>query len=61
MSLYFHPHIDDPMFNESFNKFEFEYKSNGAILKPWSNQFPEPINMKQGLFLQKLPLFPFHL
>lgn len=43
MSLYFHPHIDDPMFNESFNKFEFEYKSNGAILKPWSNQFPNPI------------------
>jgi len=43
VSLYFHPSIDDPMFNESFNKFEFEYKSNGAILKPWSNQFPEPI------------------
>ena len=43
MSLYFHPSIDDPMFNESFNKFEFEYKSNGAILKPWSNQFPDPI------------------
>ena len=43
MKLITNPFFDDPMYNTSFSELEFEYKTNGAILKPWSNQFPDPI------------------
>ena len=43
MKPFTNPYFHDPMFNASFSELGFEYDKNGAILTPWSNQFPNPI------------------
>ena len=44
MNIIYQPSIEDPMYNKSFGELGFEYKENGSILKPWRNQFPEPMD-----------------
>jgi hypothetical protein len=54
MKPFTNPYFHDPMFNTSFSELGFEYDKNGAILTPWSNQFPNPIkySTKRDIWLR---------
>ena len=63
MKVITNPFFEDPMYNTSFSELEFEYKTNGAILKPWSNQFPVPVkySTKKDIWLRGHPVSYTHL
>ncbi len=44
MKIIYQPSIDDPMYNKSFGELRFKYNEYGTILRPWKNQFPEPMD-----------------
>ena len=47
MNIIYTPSYEDPMYNKNFfDEYELECKYQedfGAVLEPWKNQFPEPI------------------
>ena len=47
MNIIYTPSYEDPMYKKNFfDEYELECKYQedfGAVLEPWKNQFPEPI------------------
>ena len=54
MKVITNPFFEDPMYNKSFSELGFEYDKNGAVLKPWRNQFPDLIkySTKKDIWLR---------